>query len=251
MRRVLLWLNFPFAWAIFLAVSGLNLLAGVLLQQLRRGDPDRRTALKVNHWIWGRALFACEPGWSTRRSGLENMGAGPYIIVANHRSVLDIPLCLGLPGPLLVRILARQSLFKVPVMGWYMRYSKHIPVDLGDPEAVRSSLKRCADTLSAGISLLIFPEGTRSEDATLGRFGRGAFRLSKDTGVPILPVVIYGSHKLMKKGQLMPDNIYHPIELRVLPSVDGAEYNTARDFSNQVRAMIEENLTTLQREHLV
>lgn len=247
MRRLLLWLNYPFAWSIFLSVSLLNVVIGVAAQLLALPwDPNRLTALQVNHWIWGKLLFAAEPGWPTTRVGLENIGPGPYIIVANHSSVLDIPILMGLPLPM--RVLARHGIVHAPVMGWYMQFTRQIPVKLDSPESVQKSLDLCKESLDAGVSLVIFPEGTRSKDCELQKFRRGAFRLAKDTGTPVLPVAIFGTHRLMMKGEFMPQSLYHPIRARVLPPMPSEGYSTARKLSNRVREVIAQNLDELRAE---
>ena len=100
MKRALLWLNAPFAWAIFLSVSLLNMVVGVVAQVIALPfDRQRRTALWANHVIWGHGLFALQPGWHAERKGLDGLGEGPWVIVCNHSSVLDIPMCLSLPVP--------------------------------------------------------------------------------------------------------------------------------------------------------
>lgn len=245
MRRLLLWLNSPFAWTIFLAVSLVNLVVGFIAQALALPwDPHRLTALKVNHWIWGHGLWSAQPGWTMTRERLENIGEGPYIIVANHSSLLDIPTLMGLPLPM--RVMAKQSLMNAPIMGWYMQFSRQIPIQLDSVESVEASLKACQESLDNGISLVIFPEGTRTEDATLQKFRRGAFRLAKDTGTPILPVSIFGTHKLMKKGSFLPQSVYAQVRCRVLPPMEPEGYSTARKLSNRVHEQIGANLDDLR-----
>jgi 1-acyl-sn-glycerol-3-phosphate acyltransferase len=246
MRGVLLWLNAPMAWGIFLTVSGMNLLGGVVLQLLAwPWDRTRRVALRVNHLLWGRALFALQPGWPTTWAGTEDLGQGPYIVVANHTSVLDIPVCMGLPLPL--RVMAKRSLMRVPLMGWYLRFSGQIPIDASSPASVQEAMEACLRTVDSGISVLIFPEGTRSESAELRRFQRGAFRLSKDTGVPVLPVAILGTHRVVPKGRIIPQELLHHIAVRVLRPVDPENFSTARKMSNRVFTQISEELEVLRR----
>jgi 1-acyl-sn-glycerol-3-phosphate acyltransferase len=246
MRRVLLWLNFPFAWSIFLAVSAVNVVLGFVCQLLALPwDPQRRVALKLNHWIWGRCLFPAEPGWSSSYEGLEHVGEGPYVIVANHSSVLDIPTLMHLPLPM--RVLAKKSLIRAPIMGWYMGFSGQIPIDLSDPADVQATVQRCIDSLNQGISVVIFPEGSRSEDGEIQSFRRGAFRLAKDTGVPILPVSISGTHKIMQKGKFMPQSIVQHVRCRVLPPMSGEHYSTARKLSNRAHEAISGSLAELRQ----
>ncbi len=244
MRAVFLAVNFVVTGAMFLAVSALNLVVGFLLQLVTLPwDRHRRNCLWVNRWIWGRLLWAAQPGWGLRRQGFADVGPGPWIIIANHRSLIDIPLCMGLPLPL--RVLGKASLARVPFMGLYLRFSRQILIDAADPQSVTGALKSCQESLSAGISLLIFPEGARQEAAELGTFRRGAFRLAKDLGVSVLPVAIWGTHRIMAKGTPIPQSLYHLARVRVLPPLDPADFSTARKMSNRARANLSDAVEAL------
>ena len=246
MNRLVLWLNAPMAWAVFLSVSLVNMVLAVVLQLVALPlDRQRRVALWTNHVIWGHGLFALEPFWRAERQGLSQIGCGPYVIVCNHNSVLDVPMCLGLPVP--TRVVAKRSLLKVPFMGWYMRFSGMIPLDRGGtPEQTASSLKALKESLDDGVSILIFPEGTRSDDGDMGGFNRGAFRLSKDLNVPVLPVVIDGTGAFLGKGHLLPQAVRGLFRLHVLEPVDPAPYSTARKMSNRVHERMSTALSALR-----
>lgn len=235
------------AWSIFLAVSCANILVGCAAQLLALPfDPQRIVSLRVNRRIWGRALFALEPSFPILRRGAELIGPGPYVVVCNHSSVLDIPACMGLP--LLLRVVGKTSLFRVPFMGWYMSFCRQIPLDASSQESIGAFARRAREALAAGISVLVFPEGTRSVDATLGPFNRGAFRLAKDTGTPVLPVVVYGTHRVMVKGALPLQNLFTRIRVQVLPPIDPGESSTARKLSNRAHEAIAAGLDRLRAE---
>ncbi|MFH1466567.1 MAG: 1-acyl-sn-glycerol-3-phosphate acyltransferase [Pseudomonadota bacterium] len=235
------------AWSIFLTVSATNILVGGLVQlAVAPFDRERHTSLVLNRWLWGKALFALEPSFPILRRGLERVGGGPYVVVCNHSSVLDIPACMGLPVPL--RVVGRVGLFRVPFMGWYMRFCRQIPLDAGDPASVEAFVAATRQTLAAGISVLVFPEGTRSQDATLGPFNRGAFRLAKDTNTPVLPVVVYGTHRVMCKGALPLQNLFTRIRVQVLDPIDPAASSTARKLSNRAHEAISAGLEQLRAE---
>ncbi len=235
------------AWTIFLMVSALNIIVGMVLQTLTLPfDPQHRTALMVNRLIWGKLLFLVELSFRIRRQGVENIGPGPYVMVCNHSSVLDIPSCMGLPLPL--RVVGKTSLFRVPFMGWWMSYCKQIPLDAGNQESIDRFLGMARDTLAKGITVLVFPEGTRSADATLGRFNRGAFRLAKDSGVPVLPVAVYGSHFVMSKGSLPLKNLFTRIQVKVMAPLDSSQHSTARKLSNRTHEAIDAGLAELRKE---
>jgi len=244
-RRLLQWPNTVFAWSIFLAVSLLNIVLGVICQLVALPfDAQRRVSLKINHWIWGRGLFLAEPGWPTTWEGLENVGEGPYVIVANHSSVLDIPVLMGLPIPM--RVMAKKKIVKAPVMGWYMGFSGQIPIDLSSPEGVMESVELCRKSLDEGISVVIFPEGSRSEACELQKFRTGAFRLAKDSGVPVLPCSIFGTHRILKKGDFRAQSLYSPIRCRVMPPISGADLSTARKLKNRAYEAVATNLAEIR-----
>ncbi len=235
------------AWTIFLSVSTLNIFVGVVGQLVAWPfDPQRKLSLWVNHWIWGKLLFWAELSFPIERRGVERVGDGPYVMVCNHSSVLDIPSCLGLPT--LQRVVGKTSLFRVPFMGWYMSFCKQIPLDASSEESVQLFMSRCLEALDNGISVLIFPEGTRSVDAQLQRFHRGAFRLAKDTDTPVLPVAILGTHRALAKGKLPVQNPYTLIRMQVLPPLLPAEHSTARKLSNRAHEAISGALAELREE---
>ena len=246
-KNALLWLNAPFAWGIFLTVSLLNVVVGLLFQLVAVPfDVNRRASLWVNRWIWGHFLWSCEPGWHLAREGFESVSDGPYIVVCNHSSVLDIPACMGLPLPL--RVVGRSALFRIPLLGLYMRFSRQISLDATSAADVLASLEQCKGALESGASVLIFPEGTRSLDAQLGRFHRGAFRLALDTGIPILPVAILGTHRIMRKGKLRPAGISEAVRMRVLAPVLPEDATTARALGERVRGQLESALSDLREQ---
>jgi 1-acyl-sn-glycerol-3-phosphate acyltransferase len=224
-------------WPWFLLVSAVTVAVGLVVGTLAAPfDRARRGVLWVNHWIWGRLLFALGPLWSVRRQ-VPELGPGPYVVVCNHASLIDIPLNLGLPLP--IRVSARPGLFRVPLMGWYMRYSRQILVDSADREGVDRTMEAFRAAIADGVSVLIFPEGTRSEDGQIGTFHKGAFKLASELGVPLLPVVIDGSGAALPKGSNGLVRWFCRFRMHVLQPVPTT--GTSRVLSRQVRdAMVAE-----------
>lgn len=204
-------------WPWFLLASAATVAGGVVVGALTAPfDRARRSVLWVNHLVWGRMLFTFGPLWTARRT-VPEIGPGPYVIVSNHVSVLDIPLNMGLPLP--IRVCAREALFDVPVMGWYMRFSRQIRIETGSREAVEGSLAACRQAIEDGVSVLVFPEGSRSDDGRIGTFQKGAFKLAQELGVPVLPVVVDGSQDALPKGQLLVRSLFTRMRMTVLPPV--------------------------------
>lgn len=120
----------------------------------------------------------------------------PCIYVSNHQSIVDIwALIAVLPGR--TRFVAKQSLFKVPILGWAMRVSDFIPIDRADRAKAIRSLDEAAAKIRGGRSVVLFAEGTRSAGDTLAPFKKGPFHLALIAGVPIVPVAISGSGAVM------------------------------------------------------
>jgi 1-acyl-sn-glycerol-3-phosphate acyltransferase len=198
---------------------------------------------KLQHWCartWCR-LIAGTAGARVKVVGLENVPSQAAVFVANHSSYLDIPAIWGYI-PVQFRIMAKRSLFYVPFMGWFLSRAGHIPVDRENSRAALANINRAADKLRAGCSLVVFPEGHRSVDGVLQEFKNGGFKLAQKAGVPIVPVTIIGSHRVLKKDSL----VFHAGEIQVIIdpplSTQGYTSRTLPELMQQTRAIIAERL---------
>lgn len=133
-----------------------------------------------------------------RQEGVLAPGAS-YIFLANHQSLFDIPVLLA-TVPNQVRMMAKRSLFRVPVFGWALAAGGFIPIDRGDRSTARQSFSSAIAHIRGGTSILLFPEGTRSLSDTLLPFQRGGFLLALKSGLPIVPVGIRGTRAVQRKG---------------------------------------------------
>src|SRR5262245_4731544 len=121
-------------------------------------------------------------------SGLENVPEPPFVYCSNHQSLLDI-LVLGSVLPHDYKWAAKSSLMKIPFLGWHLQLSGHVPVDRGRGSRTAAIvIERFEKVLKSGKPLLIFPEGTRSEDGLLRGFKNGGFYAAVRAGVPVVPV---------------------------------------------------------------
>jgi 1-acyl-sn-glycerol-3-phosphate acyltransferase len=142
-------------------------------------------------------------------------GAGPFVYMSNHLSLLDGPL-MFIVIPRNVRIIMKASIFRIPVIGSVMQYGGFIPVDRKGRNGGRNAIERAAETMRENKhSFLIFPEGTRSRTGELAAFRRGGFFLARAARAPIVPVSIRGTFALMPKGRKIPRKgrirvIFHP-----------------------------------------
>jgi 1-acyl-sn-glycerol-3-phosphate acyltransferase len=152
----------------------------------------------------------------------------PYIFAANHQSQFDIFVLQGFLG-VNFRWLAKKELFAVPVWGPAMRRAGYIPIDRSHGRQAIKSLDEAAKKIAAGTSVIIFPEGTRSQDGKLHDFKAGAMILAIKSGVPIVPVAILGTYEILPKGKMMmtPGKVRirmgHPIETKKYGSKDKHE----------------------------
>jgi 1-acyl-sn-glycerol-3-phosphate acyltransferase len=146
---------------------------------------------------------------------------GPVVFASNHESALDIwVLFAALPRGF--RFVAKAELFRLPIFGWYMRIGGHVPVDRSNRARAVASLRRAGETVRAGTSLVVFPEGTRSRDGRVHPFKKGPFVVAKEAGVPVMPIAISGS------GRITPSKAIevHPgtIRMAVGDPVDPARF---------------------------
>ncbi len=180
-------------------------------------------------------------GVRIRVEGTENIPAEACLFMANHTSAVD-PVAMFVATPRHIAFLAKQELFRIPLLGLAMRRAQFLPVDRSSAEAAAGSVDRAVEQLRAGVSMMIYPEGTRSPDGHLLPFKRGGFLLAIRAGRPIVPVAIQGAERILPKHQLWirPGEIL----LKYLPPVSVAGY-TQEDRAillDRVRASIAANL---------
>jgi 1-acyl-sn-glycerol-3-phosphate acyltransferase len=161
------------------------------------GDPGRYRVGYLFRGI-GRAVTALNPLWKFSYAGtIPAEPRRPYVVVSNHESFADILLISHLPWEM--KWLSKAELFRIPVMGWLMYLAGDVPVKRGVGPSAIEAMARCREILSRRVSVMIFPEGTRSPTAELLPFKDGAFRLAIDTGVPILPLALHGTADALAK----------------------------------------------------
>jgi 1-acyl-sn-glycerol-3-phosphate acyltransferase len=202
-----------------------------------------KRAYRINQfWTW---IILRVGGIRLRITGLENLDPKrQYVFIANHQSNIDIPVLVQALPEFQLRWLAKKELLRVPFLGWAMWATKHVTVDRSDPQDALLSLARAKERLGAGISLVIYPEGTRSRDGRLQRFKKGGFLLAVQTNTPIVPITVNGSATLLPAGswRLRPGAIAITIDKPV--SVEGFRPGNLRLLVNQVRATIDARLRT-------
>ena len=196
--------------------------------------------------VKGVMFFVRVVGVRIRVRGLERIPRGACLFVANHTSSADAPAVVG-AIPRRIAILLKESLFKWPIAGQAFTLARFIPVNRGARDSAIASVGKATEALMAGQSFLIYPEGTRSPDGRLQEFKKGAVVMAIKAGVPIVPMVCSGAHRVMGKRSL----VIHPGEILVefLQPIDASKYSLEErdDLNEHVRQVMAAGLPPDQR----
>lgn len=192
---------------------------------------------------WGNWLLRTN-GIRLYPKGLEYLGKEQAcILIANHASILDIPGIIS-ASPFPVRFIAKKSLAWFPVFGWFLSSSGHILIERENAKSALLGLKKAVTLLQKGISIVVFPEGTRTPDGQVKDFKGGAFLLALEAKAPIVPVSISGTyHMLPRTGWCFWSG---PMELNIEKPIPthGLSLREARPLMKKVREIIIQNLKT-------
>ena len=192
----------------------------------------------VGHWCartWSSWILKTT-GVRVSVSGLEQLDPGrSYVLAANHQSIYDIPILFA-ALPLQLRIVAKASLGSFPFLGWHLQRTGHLLVDRKNPGAdIVEKMKRLA---RESHSLIVFPEGTRSLDGSVGRFKKGSFVVAIDAQLPVVPVSVAGSRHVMGKGQLMVRQGDVRVTVHEPIPTAGVTRQQVIEFGNRVRDVV-------------
>lgn len=210
-------------------------------------DPARR----ITHAMLvfqGMVLAYAVPVWRIKMEGRKKADRKTtYVIISNHQSILDILLLNSLRYR--YKWISKIENTKVPFVGWYLKMADYITVDRGNSESKEKMMTEALAVLKKGISLMIFPEGTRSPDSRIGFFKRGAFQLALTAGVPILPVLIEGTGGVLPKHGLIFGG-FHRITIRVLDPVPPESFGTedCDELAARFQIMMTDALSDLREE---
>ncbi|MGD8301597.1 MAG: lysophospholipid acyltransferase family protein [Desulfobacterales bacterium] len=231
---IMIWVGFA------TLVLGLTVL--ILSLFVKSGDPMHKIAR-----FWGRSILAVSRIKVTVEGLSKIDPLHPYIYMPNHQSNFDIPVLLG-HLPVQFRWLAKMELFKIPIFGHAMRKAGYISIDRNNRESAFKSLQVAAEKIKKGISVLIFPEGTRSRDGKIQSFKKGGFVVAVDSGVPIVPVIIHGARTIMAKGKFRVNP--GQIRLSIQEPIDTTTYsrNTKEELMERVRRVICDNFESSETD---
>ena len=185
-----------FAWFAVLAVL-VTIPMSLLQAAAHRMSPTTRTFRRYAS-RWGRFILR-GMGIRVRVEERETLAPeGPYVFVSNHQNLLDIlALAAGLPYPF--GFVAKVELAKVPFLGFAIRHSASVFIDRSEPRRALESLQQAGARIRAGMSVLVFPEGERTYNASMHPLKKGAFAIAVEAGVPLVPVTILDAYRLMNE----------------------------------------------------
>jgi 1-acyl-sn-glycerol-3-phosphate acyltransferase len=232
-----------FVWfCIVLATLVLGFFALVTYPFDRRGRAVHRYAR-----LWGQvALLANRV--KVKVEGMDYLkGGGPYIFMSNHQGSYDIFALLG-HLPFQFKWLAKKELFSIPFFGWTMAAAGYISIDREGTRETIEAMNKAAQKIRDGMSVVIFPEGSRSSDGSIQPFKKGGFTLAIKSKVPIVPIAITGSREIMPKDRLTATSgeirirIDHPIETKHYSLKD------RKPLMEKVKETISKNFRSISKE---
>ena len=185
-------------------------------------------------WIWFRLILRC------RITGLENIPTTGAVLAPNHQSFWDIPL-IAVMVSRRVHFMAKEELFRVPVFGAIIRSLLAFPVKRGAPD--RTAIRYAIEKLQEGDLVVVFPEGTRSKTGELGPFAPGAALIAMKAGVPMVPVALIGTNRILRNGGLLPRiEIHFDTSVPMTSPISAESRKTLEEVGQEVRISIEKML---------
>lgn len=237
MLRTIIW--YTYFWLYLIAIQPVLLRVNYLARKGRTSEHDRLTAQTARRWARSLVKLA---GVTVAVTGKEKVPADSSVVfVSNHQGNFDVPLLLGyIDKP--KAFIAKVELLKFPFIRTWMAHMKCVFMDRSDIRQSLKTINEAADYLQQGYSMVIFPEGSRSQNDTLGEFKQGSLKLALKAGVPIVPVTIQGSYKILEQNgfKIRPAQVNITIA-DPIPTA-GLTKEQAAELPDKVRQIIEQNL---------
>lgn len=231
--RTLAW--FIYFWIYLIAIQPTLIKVNRLARMGKIDEHDRLTNQTAKNWAQSLVKLA---GVTVEIQGEENIPSqGPVLFVSNHQGNFDIPILLGyINKP--KAFIAKIELLKIPLIRTWMTHLKCVFIDRSDIRQSLKAINQAAGHLKEGYSMVIFPEGTRSKGATLGEFKPGSLKLGLKAGVPILPMAIQGSYKIMENNGFLIKPAQVKITIFEPIPTQGLTKEQAADLPEKVRNII-------------
>jgi 1-acyl-sn-glycerol-3-phosphate acyltransferase len=236
-----------FFWLVAIIIS-IVIFAGALLVWVITFPFDRKGWVQHRYsCFWGWFILWINPFWKLDIQGREKIDESmTCVAVANHQSMLDIPLLHSLFFHF--KWVSKKENLYLPLVGWNMILNRYVIIDRASKKSTLKMMRECRNYLENGSSMMIFPEGSRSFDGKLRNFKDGAFRLALQTNLPILPIVQDGTWKAVK-GNKMVINGHTTMKVRVLDPVMPHEFGDRDpgELSKKVRSVMESALNEMRQ----
>jgi 1-acyl-sn-glycerol-3-phosphate acyltransferase len=207
-------------------------------------DPNGRILHNFS-CFWGGQYVFMNPFWRLHVEGRHNVDRKKaYVLCSSHQSSGDVPVLFGLFLPF--KFVSKHVNFYAPFLGWNMSLNRYIPLKRGDSQSIKKMMAQCKAWLDRGVSVLMFPEGTRSRTGDLLPFKAGAFTLAKDAGVPIVPIVICGTIDAVPPDAILRHKGIVHVHVRICEPIDSTAHADAASLSAAVREVMAGTLAELQ-----
>ena len=246
----------PYHWwrTVFFLIPAISLYTIVLgAASIASSLVDRRGYVAhqcARAWSW---LILKTTGVRVTVEGLDRLTPGTtYVFVSNHQSIYDIPVIFQ-ALPFQLRIIAKQSLARFPLLGWHLKRGGHLFVDRRNPDRA-GILAKWRSLVADGLSLIIFAEGTRSADGRVAPFKAGSFLLALEAGLPVVPLSVIGTRRVMPKGRLRtePADVRLVVHAPILPPAEGApSVHDAKALAERTHRVVADAVETLQNGRTV
>ena len=233
-------------WTFVVISSVIFLPLAVVIKLLTFVFDRRLTILHQFTSFWASLYTWFNPVWRVKITGREKIRKDEaYVMICNHQSLIDILVLFRLFAHF--KWVSKIENFKVPIIGWNMRLNRYIKIVRGSLRGNIQMIKDAKATLKEGSSIIIFPEGTRSENDQLRQFKPGAFELALKAQRPILPIVLNGSSDALPKAGIRLRGRY-PISVQVLDEIAYEKFSnlSAKELALQIHGLIEEELKKIQ-----
>ena len=220
-------------WVAGVVITAAAFLSSLIIKIFPLPIPNRAKLVHAQCFWWSDTLIALNPYWKLKVTGLENIDPNKtYVIVANHQSLADIIIIYQ--THMYFKWVAKRALLKLPFIGGLLWVNDHVLISREEFGSIKEAYREAAEWLKKGVSMLFFPEGTRSDKDEMGEFKNGAFKLAIKESKPILPVFIGGTREAIPKGGWIFKTKVSG-RLVVLPPIDtsgfkAADYGRLRDL---------------------
>ncbi len=207
-------------------------------------DPNGRI-LHYFSCFWGGQYVWMNPMWRLHVEGRENVDPRKaYVFCSSHQSSGDIPVLFSLFLPF--KFVSKAVNFKAPFLGWNMSLNRYVPLVRGDKKSIEQMMEKCRGWLARRVSVLMFPEGTRSKTGQLLPFKPGAFVLAKEADVPVVPIVICGTIEAVPPDAILRQKGIVHVYVRICEPVPASGYADAAALSDAVRGVMDRTLAELE-----